>query len=314
MPRPELEEYGPDIEDRPRATTATGDGETTAADIAVGSIAVGGAAAVATGALAVAGIVTGPVGWIVLGVGLLAGGAFFGSQAAGLAADAEKSSAQAEIDQNLKDAEIKENARLAALEATKTQMGLKFDQDKKEALDAAADLRTNTRLGFTSAMNDTYLGQMQAEAGYTDMLQKGAETKGGLASANAVAGSKQNTTAASIISSQIAAQQQTARTQIDRGMEGNVAQAKGQADLQMGKAQRVEDAFGTDGGYTQLYNAQLASLESESGFNAQLYDSQKTYLDTLRAGYDSTAWQTAKAINMAVPYVDFASRAVGMFA
>jgi len=227
-----------------------------------------------------------PITLGILGV-IAIGGAVINAVGAVVNAVGQKDEAYKAAERAKEQARINEEIRKSNYNAFLASAQDQLNSDKEQAFQRATDIETETKLGFTGAMTSTYLGQIQAEMGYTDMLQQNAEATGGLATQNAISGTKQNTRAGNIIGQQLAARQDAARTQIDRSRDAAITQAVGQKDIAMGQAGRLRSMFNEGSTYMTAYNNRLTAAANQSGLQATAYQADNTYLNSVM--YDNSA-------------------------
>jgi hypothetical protein len=187
---------------------------------------------------------------------IVAGVTALGSLISGFAADAEK---QAALKQQQEQDLISNRGRVNTYQNAQDQITNQLNNQLQSMDDQLNIDKDKTYTQVKDSFRSTYLGQLQAEMGYMDQVQQGAEVQGNIAAATGAAGTKQNSRLAGIVSSQMDAKLALARQGIDRGLRGAV-----------GQAEAARDQFKAGSAYMTMYNNRVSQLTTEAA-------SQKAY-------------------------------------
>jgi hypothetical protein len=232
----------------------------------------------------------------------LIGSAIVGAVGAYTSAQGQKKADQARIANQQELDRIAKAAREAKLEIDKGLMRGEYAIAKTDSKEAAADLLQDTKLGFAKTMNDTYLSQAGAEAGYMDMRQQNSEGLGGMTAAQGASGTKQNTKVRDIVASQMSQKEELARKQIDRGVSSNVNYATGMKDQALTKVNRMDTKYDDGSALHNLFNQRLSGMDTMEDFADQADLQQATYLQEAYDEYNSPAWGLGVGLSMIAPF------------
>lgn len=185
--------------------------------------------------------------WLIIGA-VIAGGAAI---AKGIAADVEKQNA---LQQQQAEAAIAERARTQQYNYQQGQIQDQLNNQLQTMKDQLIIDRERTYGQVKDSFKSTYLGQLQAEMGYMDQQQQGAEALGGVSAAEGAAGTKSNSRLSGILQEQLSERSNLARQGIDRGLRSAV-----------GQAEQARDQFKKGSSYMNMYQNRVSQLQSAAG-------------------------------------------------
>lgn len=198
--------------------------------------------------------------------------------------------------------ELAEYRKNTALGTMQRELGVAMEGDYL----AYGDIQNQLAGEITSSAQGTYIGQLAAEDQYTGLLASNERASGELVAQQGASGTKQDITLQTVIDSELRANANTQRTQIDKGLEMNAYRNKLVADSGQEQLERLGRKYEPNSAFMRLYDYKRERITGETKLQTSYLD------DIIRSNQYNAGWFFSDLLGVTAAASDTATAGYSM--